>query len=153
LEPGHAAPTSPADGMVSTIVNRSRLPRIKCQRCPRRFPSQPVPALQMPTVHIAALPSLPANQFCIQCGTAVPPSIETHDYHLSWWPGGSCASFSPTSRKLTMYCSACGRENPPNARFCGHCGKPQVPIENARTLTARLVDLSTQAMKLSSRRT
>jgi hypothetical protein len=63
-----------------------------------------------------------------------------------------------------MFCPACGRENPPNARFCGHCGEPQVPvhqtpsqpvpsIENVRTLTARLVDLSSQAMKLSPRKT
>lgn len=25
------------------------------------------------------------NHFCIQCGTAVPIPVETHDNHLSWW--------------------------------------------------------------------
>lgn len=28
---------------------------------------------------------LDGNHFCIQCGTAVPTPLETHDYHLSWW--------------------------------------------------------------------
>lgn len=63
-----------------------------------------------------------------------------------------------------MFCPACGRDNPPNAQFCGHCGKPQSPvpeaqpqpapgIENVRALTARLIDLSKQAMRVSPRRT
>lgn len=63
-----------------------------------------------------------------------------------------------------MFCPSCGRENPPDARFCGHCGKPQISVqqaqsqpvpslENVRTLTARLVELTTQAMKLSPRKT
>ena len=62
-----------------------------------------------------------------------------------------------------MFCTACGRDNPPSARFCGHCGKPQAsvqqaqsqaaPTENLRALTTRLIDLSAQARKLSSRRT
>lgn len=60
-----------------------------------------------------------------------------------------------------MFCTACGHENPPNARFCGHCGKAQAtlhqaqlqpaPVEDVRALTARLLDLSRQAMQTSPR--
>lgn len=59
-----------------------------------------------------------------------------------------------------MFCTGCGWQNPSSARFCGQCGRPQPgsqlqpapTIANTRTLTARLIQLSAQAMKLSPRK-
>jgi hypothetical protein len=67
-----------------------------------------------------------------------------------------------------MLCPTCGRDNPSNALFCGHCGQPQASVSQAppvnaprsaadgisdvRMLTARLVELGSQVMNPSTRR-